>query len=288
MEAEKERYEVEAELDDGICVAKVRLDSMREQDLNARVMDNETFNKLVSNISKRGTLEQLPYCVLTDKGIEIVSGHHRCKAARVAGMESVHVLLDRSGLTRSNIVAKQLAHNAIEGTDDRDVLFKLAALITDVDDMLESAINEEFFQQAEEQASKMTVPAVDFEWKTVQFTFLPHQMEDIAHLCDEITKADFEGVADYNQFDRFVEALQGTSKFADIRNVGAAVHLMTEKALADFEDDGREYDTATSVFGRAMIPSDVAQRLKASIKDLQDSGQIENPWEIFDIIFERE
>lgn len=107
-----------AELEDGICLARCDLDALREQDINARVMDDAKFNQLVANIEKRGTLEQLPYCVLTDRGVEIVSGHHRTRAARAAGLDHINVLLDRTELTRSSIAAKQLAHNAIEGTDD--------------------------------------------------------------------------------------------------------------------------------------------------------------------------
>lgn len=279
----QDEIEIVAELDDGICLAKVKVNDMKEQDLNARIMDDEKFGQLVQNIWKRGTLEQLPYCALTDKGIEIVSGHHRTRAAREAGLKEINILLDRSDLSRSSIAAKQLAHNAIEGVDDKDTLKKIAMLITDVDDMLESAIDEEFFRNAEQEAMRMPVPQIDFEWKTVQFSFLPHQLEDLQRLCDETSKADFEGVADIKHFTPFVEALRSTQKFADVKNVGAAIHLMTKNALNE-EDEG-EYDTALSVFGRGIIPRDVAGRLKETIKELQDSGQIDNPWEIFDIIF---
>ena len=89
-----------AELEDGIVLARVPSDLPKEQDINARTMDDDKFNQLVSNIKKRGTLEQLPYCALTNKGVEVVSGHHRMKAARIAGLDTVEILLDRSGLTR--------------------------------------------------------------------------------------------------------------------------------------------------------------------------------------------
>ena len=204
MAEEAAGVEVIAELEDGICLAKVDINAMREQDLNARVMEDDKFNQLVTNIGKRGTLEQLPYCVETERGIEIVSGHHRTRAARAAGLDHINILLDRSKLTRSSIAAKQLAHNAIEGVDDKDTLVKIAALITDVDDMLESALDKDFFEKVEREAASMPVPKIDFEWKTVQFTFLSHQMEDLKKLCDKCASADWEGVADIAQFDRFV------------------------------------------------------------------------------------
>lgn len=280
-----EGVEVIAELEDGICLARVDVNSMREQDLNARIMDDDKFNQLVANIGKRGTLEQLPYCVETDRGIEIVSGHHRTRAARKAGLEHINILLDRSKLTRSSIAAKQLAHNAIEGTDDKDTLKKIAMLITDVDDMLESAIDQEFFDKAQVAAASMPMPKIDFEWKTVQFSFLPHQIEDMKLLCEKTSTAEFEGVADIRQFDKFVEALNATKKFGDVKNVGSAVHFMIERALRDFCDDGREYRSAASVFGRGIIPEKTAERISEKIQEMTDRGEISNPWEIFDKMF---
>ena len=64
----------------------------------------------------------------------------------------------------------------------------------------------------------MPVPKIDFEWKTVQFTFLSHQLEDLKRLCEKTSSADWEGVADVAQFDQ-------TKKFGDVKNVGSAVHF---------------------------------------------------------------
>ena len=272
-----------AELEDGICLARCGLDAMREQDLNARVMDDAKFNQLVANIEKRGTLEQLPYCVLTDKGVEIVSGHHRTRAARAAGLETINILLDRSKLTRSSIAAKQLAHNAIEGTDDEDMLRRIADIITDVDDMLESAIDKEYFDAVQEKARQMPVPQVDFEWKTVQLTFLNHQMRDMETLLEKAAKADLELVVPIEEFEQFVDAMQATKKYGDVKNAGAAVWLMTKAALREFgEDDGRAYTPIMKLFGRAAIPKTTAEGVKEIIDKKLKSGEISEPWEIFE------
>ena len=79
-----------AEPEDGIRLARCDLDALREQDINARVMDDAKFNQPAANIEKRGTLEQLPCCVLTDRGVEIVSGRHRARAARAAIPTTTH------------------------------------------------------------------------------------------------------------------------------------------------------------------------------------------------------
>lgn len=184
-----------------------------------------------------------------------------------------------------NIVQKQSPDIAM-GVDDKDTLVKIAALITDVDDMLESALDKDFFEKVEQEAASMPVPKIDFEWKTVQFTFLSHQLEDLKRLCEKTSSADWEGVADVAQFDRFVEALNQTKKFGDVKNVGSAVHFMTERALKDFGEDGRDYRTAASVFGKGLIPQHVADKLETKIKSLTEAGKIKNPWEVFDILFD--
>lgn len=258
-----------AELEDGICLARCDLDALREQDINARVMDDAKFNQLVANIEKRGTLEQLPYCVLTDRGVEIVSGHHRTRAARAAGLDHINVLLDRTELTRSSIAAKQLAHNAIEGTDDED--------------MLESAIDKEYFDAVQEKARQMPVPQVDFDWKTVQLTFLDHQVCDLNRLCEKAAKADVELAVPMELFKPFVEALQATKKYGDVKNAGAAVWLMTRAALRQFgEDDGRAYTPIMKLFGRAAIPTTTYEGVKSIIERKMKAGEISQPWEIFE------
>ena len=111
-------YEVIYDMGSGLVIAKVQIDQVKEQDINARIMKNEMQDQLTANIKKRGQLESLPFLVLVNGKLEIVSGHHRIKSARAAGLKELIVILDVSGLTRSQIVAKQLAHNAISGFDE--------------------------------------------------------------------------------------------------------------------------------------------------------------------------
>ena len=49
-------------------------------------MKNEMQRQLTDNIKKRGQLESLPFCALTqnETRIEIISGHHRIRSAKEA------------------------------------------------------------------------------------------------------------------------------------------------------------------------------------------------------------
>ena len=65
----------------------VPLSELREQDLNVRYMKDAMFKQLVSNIRSRGNLESLPFCARVVEKIEIISGHHRARAAKAAGLK---------------------------------------------------------------------------------------------------------------------------------------------------------------------------------------------------------
>lgn len=101
-------------------------------------------------------------------------------------------------------------------------------------------------------------------------------------ICVSVTETKKEA------FDPFVDALSSTKKFADVRNVGAAVWWMAHSALRELgKDDGRAYTPIMSVFGRAAMPKEVADGIKAIIKEKQRTGEIDSPWEIFELMLGR-
>lgn len=274
-------YEELADIGSGLIIAKVKITDIREQDINARIMKTEMMKQLTDNIKKRGQLESLPFCVLTDK-IEIISGHHRCRAAREAGMKEIVVILDVSGLTRSQIAAKQLAHNAISGFDDNDVLKEIAKLITDVDDMLESYIGKDILEEPMAEIDKLLSPTVSFDWKNVVFMFLPHQISDLDKLIKAVESQhpDFIGAAGIDQYKDLMETLSKYQGFSNIKNVGAAIHAMiknTEQMLDDvgYSDD-TEWVPLTNIFGGAAIPKESANVIQEAIKKMIGQNQITN------------
>ena len=284
-----------ADLGYGLFVATVPIDLFREQDINARIMEDCKFRQLVNNIKKRGTLESLPLCTYTNKGVEIISGHHRIKAARMAGLKEAPALLDMSDLNRSQIAAKQLAHNAISGVDDQNTLREIAKLITDVDDMLESAIDESVFKEQMAEIDKLATPAVDIEWKTVQFLFLQHQMEDLKKLVDKSQGAEVTGIVGDEQFKPFVEALEKVKKFDDVKAVGTAVYMMVKAALEKLgdagygEDEDAEYVTLSSIFGGSAVNKECADTIKEAVKVMQKNGEIgeKKTWEALHVLAEK-
>lgn len=276
----------------GLLIAKVLIDKVKEQDINARIMKNEMQDQLTANIMKRGQLESLPFLVLKDGKLEIVSGHHRIKSARAAGLKEIVAIIDVSGLSRSQIAAKQLAHNAISGFDDDSTLREIVKMITDVDDMIESFVGKDIMEEPLEQYDKMMSPAIQFDFKNVTFSFLPHQVQDMEVLIKnlETTAPEIIGVASYEQCKSFVETLSRYQKFTDIRNIGAAIHSMIETANekmndVGFEEDG-EWTYLAKLFGGNAIPGEAAKVIQQAIKKAEKEGTItsKNRWQLIEYL----
>lgn len=287
-----EGCEIVCDMGSSLVIAKVQIDKVKEQDINARIMKNEMQDQLTANIMKRGQLESLPFLVLKDEKLEIVSGHHRIKSARAAGMKEIFAIIDTSGLSRSQIAAKQLAHNAISGFDDDSTLREIVKMISDVDDMIESFIGKDIMEEPLEQYDKMMSPAIQFDFKNVTFSFLPHQVEDMNALIKnlEVSTPDIVGVAPYEQCKSFVETLNKYQKFTDIRNVGAAIHSMIQTANEKMNEVGfnedEDWTYLAKLFGSSAVPGESAKVIQQAIKKAEKEGAItsKNRWQLIEYL----
>ena len=277
----KVSYEVVADMGHGLVIAKVKLADIREQDINARIMKNETQKQLTDNIKKRGQLESLPFCALIDEKIEVISGHHRIRSAKDSGvLQEIFVILDISGLRRSQVAAKQLAHNAINGYDDQSTLREIAKMIDDVDDMMESYIGKDVLGEPLAELEKLIAPKVEFDWRNVTFTFLPHQIDDLEKLISVLQSVspDIIGVAPIEDHKPFIEAITKFQTFANVKNTGAAIHAMiraTEQLFDDLKfDESQEWVQLTSIFGSPAIPAEAAEVINEALKKMEQDGAI--------------
>ncbi len=239
----------EVNLGNDLWLVRVRYDELREQDLNAHVMPKAKFERLVENIRMRGAPESVPYCYQpprSDGGksqIEIVSGHHRVRACRAAGMLDGWVLVDRAEMSRSQVVARQLAHNAIVGYDDNELVRELLKMIDTPEDMLLSGVDQSLLPSAEHQSINLFMPRIDFEWKTVSFSFLSHQLEDFERLIEALDgRQDLVAVAPLEAFKPFVLAAAAYARIKKILSGSMAVAMLTQIALREVEAEGEEVD----------------------------------------------
>ena len=232
----------------GMLLYRADLATLKRQTINARMMPLNEYNTLVGNIARRGELESTPYCVQTDSAIEIVSGHHRVAAALDADITEAIVLLDTQSTTRSEIVAKQLAHNRIAGFDDPDMLKQLYDMLEEPEHQLESGLSAEMHEIDSAELDKMDALNVKLDWRTITFCFLPTQLEDLQAVIDSMPDSDHVLVAHIGIYDEFTEALRKYKKAANIQRADNALHaiikritqeieLTTDSASIDYGDD---------------------------------------------------
>jgi hypothetical protein len=240
--AQASGFQLIHDLGDGLKLYMADLSSLREQDVNARMMATKEYGQLVNNIRQRGGLESVPYCVVPDGSstVEVVSGHHRIRAAREAGLKKAPVIVDESGLNRSQIISKQLAHNRLVGFDDQETLLKLFNLMDSPEDLLSSGLADDLLDIPEVSLDPLLAPHMDLNWKSVSFAFLPHQVDNLNKLVDSIPASDMVAVGDIDQFDNFMKAVVGYGRLKNIRNAGIAIAILTDMALKQLEADAED------------------------------------------------
>jgi len=219
MELIKEKV---LDMGNGMSIWKINVDLLREQNKNARVMSPDNFDRLAENIKKDKRLESLPLCVISrneagNEEFHILSGHHRTRAARAAGLREVFVMVIEEELSHDQIRAKQLAHNALSGYDDPLLLQELYSEITDIDAKIASGIlnGELDFDMPSLQADDITF---DFNYEMLQILFLPKQKEKFDEVVGLLERDAEVYLADKADFSRLRDVMVDISKRENIRN----------------------------------------------------------------------
>ena len=221
------------EVGEDLWIVQVNPQDLHEQTINAQVMDPKDFDQLVDNVAQRGQLESLPYCWRKPgtKKIEIISGHHRVRAANAAKLERIPILLDTSNMSRSTVVAKQIAHNQLSGTSDEATLRVMLEMVDNLDDLVMTGLPDDFLPVEDSNNITLLAPKAEFEWRTVSLTFLPEKLEEFETLIDGIERdSALVAVADMSQFNEFSTAVLRYAGLANIKNVSTAIAELTREA----------------------------------------------------------
>lgn len=114
-------------------IKKVNFRSIVEADINPQQMNQSDFQRLVKSIKKDGILTStiLLHEIGEDK-YQCISGHHRIKAAKKAGLkESDRIIL--KNIDKSTAIRLQLQHNDIHGEPDEYLVRELKNSLLDED-----------------------------------------------------------------------------------------------------------------------------------------------------------
>lgn len=266
----------------GLEIWKVNVEELREQDINARAMPKEAFERLTATIGRDNRLESLPLAALTDKGIEIISGHHRTRAARASGVKELFAIVDVTGLTPDQIKAKQLAHNSIQGQDDPQLLAKIFASIGDVESQLEAFIDPKLIQVELPKVSMADIE-LGMKYESVMVMFLPWEREyweeSVKILERELEGGEFQSIylAELKLWEDFSALARRITKEYDVRSMGTVMSKMAELAREQM-GEGVPQDTEIvalrDIFGSAYVPVEVGNLLMDLVNRMIRSGDV--------------
>lgn len=251
MHENSTKAEKKLDLGNGLSIWLVHIDALREQDLNARVMDDATFRALVENIKADQRLESLPLTTLKtnqagNEEFHVISEHHKTRAARAAQLTELYVMVFNEAPDDNFVKAKQLAHNAIQGQDDPQKLKEIFDSIDDLRARIAAAIRPEDLRfEADRVKSEDLAIRLDFE--LLNLLFLRPQKESFEDMLKLLIADTGENVlvAEFPAFEKFKKAALKVSRSENIRNVTAIVYRMSQivrdyyaKIEAEGGDDG--------------------------------------------------
>jgi hypothetical protein len=255
------------ELGNNLEIWEAEPNELREQDKNARVMSNAAMNRLVKTIERDNRLETLPFCVFNKKGgLEIVSGHHRVRAAKMANIEKLYVVADTSKLSYGEIKAKQLAHNSIQGYDDPDTLRELYESIDTVESRLEAFIDLDELDRNLKKASSQVVD-MGLEYRTVVINFFPSDKDKFVRACEQIEYTinpnSEQYLAELERIELMKTLISRVEDDYDVHAFGVVFGIMGRIVLEHMgKETNKDWIPFKDIFDVTGVPKSVAESIQ--------------------------
>jgi hypothetical protein len=209
----------------------VEVDDLKEQEVNPRSMPQKMFDQLIDNVKNTKALESVPLCAQVGDAIHIISGHHRTRAARAAGIKYILVLLF-TDLPVSRVKSKQLAHNNISGRDDPELLRRVFEQIVDVQAQFEAFVDARVFDSIPETVSFKPIDVnMQAAAKTIVIVFLDTQFKNFDAAVQALmpkVQPDKVYLASKDAFEGWKDTLNRVREECDIVSVPAALAYMAE------------------------------------------------------------
>lgn len=269
--------------------------AVRERDVNAQIVSPRHMERLTENIRIRGTVESLPYVSWPNReGVpEIISGHHRSRAARSAGLEEIPFLVDTEPMTASRRTAKAVAHNEIHGTPDEQILAQMVASIDNVDDLLMTGLPEDQLPTPGDDDTQLGLPHAEFDWRLVTLLFLPRQLAQFESALETIDRhSELVGIAPREEFEEFSRQVIDYGRALNIRSVATSVAAIVAIARREVElaqADGARPDstwTRTAELAGPAMPPDAADVVRQALDKVRAEGALpdDQPWRALELL----
>jgi len=199
---------------------------------NARYMSSAEITRLVENVRRDGRLtSSVLVCQNADGSLELLSGHHRTKAAIMAGVAPIPAIVITDPLDEQQKVAIQLAHNAIAGQDDPSILADLYSAL-DLNWKKYSGLTDDDVKKFGS-LSLDGVGSLGVKYEELNLIFLPADLEVVDEALKRFEKSGCAKrvmVARFEDFDAFFDAVVRTKRLTRVLNNASSIAIMTQLA----------------------------------------------------------
>lgn len=223
-------------------LAEVAIEKLQESELNANVMTDAYFNRLVENIKISGGLSSAIGCVKKGDVYQIFSGHHRYRAAVQLRYKTVPVIYaEEEDMTNDELIALQTSHNSLHGEDDKGILRRLFEQIQSI----------EFKEFANIDINEITPIAVDNigfgveqEQYSVSLVFYKKEKalleELLGIVAEQTTTHDMVILADANDNEEFyLQLMKAIERKYQIKSTSTRFQKLLELAKKALDDENR-------------------------------------------------
>jgi hypothetical protein len=158
----------------------------------------------------------------------ILSGNHRVKAARKAGLKYV-LLLYVENITHEKQLAYQLSHNSLVGKDDANILSEIYREIQNLDIKAFSGLNDLDFIRLDD-ISLPSVNEKDITFVDVKYLFVQSKADDIEKVISELSKlaVDDDTKLVFGCYEEYISQLSAIKKYCNIKSNTIAFIRMIE------------------------------------------------------------
>ncbi|MEV5606397.1 ParB N-terminal domain-containing protein [Streptomyces sp. NPDC052299] len=260
-------------------------------EVNARFMRKDEYDRLVETVRRDGCLTSTPLIYAGgeyDEGRELVlSGNHRTMASVDAGLDEIDCMLIEEQLSRQQLVAIQLSHNAIAGEDDPGTLKQLYEELDDVDWRAYSGLDDDQLKLLAE-VSPEGLSEANLDFATVSLVFLPAELEAARTAFEEARLGQNESwLAARADYEQTLDTLASTHAAHKVGNVATALHAIlaiTEAHISDLRagctaPDGTAAHSGhvglETVLGARTLRAPAAVTINKAIAAAEGRGEIE-------------
>jgi hypothetical protein len=214
-----------------------KLTELKPLEENARFMPPEEFANLVENLRADGKLTSTPL-IYRDK---ILSGNHRTGAAIKAGIDEADCLEILTEISEERQVAIQLAHNAINGTDDPNILAKLYTKVGSLNLRKYTGVSEDMLAVNEQTMASLGMLRPKYEELVI--VFLPEEKGAFLELLQRLQNAKAKQrdtvVANADDFDALFAAIVRVKREKKIINNAVAIRALAELAVRQLDQENQ-------------------------------------------------